>query len=232
MKTAEEKLKEAIDLIDECRLQIEYLHGKFKKTGTSESVLARIYAFDGSYAKPDTPDIDNDSLTKDFREWLGWNDQPAPDPDDEDYYTYSWGLNVWCNAYKAYKQALSLPTLNRDKVMEILTNKAMSSLDDIVDALCSLSLPTQKRKDPVDPLDSYYLKDGKWHCVECDKPMNLPTLSEGEIDELTKEFLEKFTTWRWDMYEDAAMMNERVRPIDIVEWFKAALKELTKPKEE
>jgi hypothetical protein len=60
----------------------------------------------------------------------------------------------------------------------------------------------------------------------------LPTLSEGEIDELTKEFLEKFTTWRWDMYEDAAMMNERVRPIDIVEWFKAALKELTKPKEE
>jgi hypothetical protein len=120
MKTAEEKLKEAIDLIDECRLQIEYLHGKFKKTGTSESVLARIYAFDGSYAKPDTPDIDNDSLTKDFREWLGWNDQPAPDPDDEDYYTYSWGLNVWCNAYKAYKQALSLPTLNRDKVMEVL----------------------------------------------------------------------------------------------------------------
>jgi hypothetical protein len=34
------------------------------------------------------------------------------------------------------------PTINRDKVMEILTSKVMSSLDEIADALCSLSLPT------------------------------------------------------------------------------------------
>jgi hypothetical protein len=34
------------------------------------------------------------------------------------------------------------PTLNRDKVMDILTNKVMSSLDEIADAICSLSLPT------------------------------------------------------------------------------------------
>jgi hypothetical protein len=255
MKTAEEKLKEAIDLIDECRLQIEYLHGKFKKTGTSESVLARIYAFYGSYAKPDTPDIDNDSLTKDFREWLGWNDQLAPDPDDEDYYTYSWGLNVWCNAYKAYKQALSLPTLNRDKVMGILQEQLIEldvsdktihlRFDDVADALCSLSLPTESEKKAIknftdklanqedihlDIID--IVNENFWDLLPDKHPKDKPTLSEGEIDELTKEFLEKFTTWRWDMYEDAAMMNERVRPIDIVEWFKAALKELTKPKEE
>jgi hypothetical protein len=222
MKTAEEKLKEAIDLIDECKLQIEYLHGKFKKTGTSESVLARIYAFDGSYAKPDTPDIDNDSLTKDFREWLGWNDQLAPDPDDEDYYTYSWGLNVWCNAYKAYKQALSLPTLNRDKVMEM-----------IADILSGGNWKTIHVGHSAKILDVQFITKTKViKLADTICSLSLPTLSEGEIDELTKEFLEKFTTWRWDMYEDAAMMNERVRPIDIVEWFKAALKELTKPKEE
>ena len=208
MKTAEEKLKEAIDLIDECRLQIEYLHGKFKKTGTSESVLARIYAFDGSYAKPDTPDIDNDSLTKDFREWLGWNDQPAPDPDDEDYYTYSWGLNVWCNAYKAYKQALSLPTLNRDKVMGTLEEFKVfeKTLDDnmvidsaidhhklalykarriLTDALCSLSLPTLSEEEEeivvlviADDIDDFRLGRSKYP--------NAMALTKAILKELTK----------------------------------------------
>ena len=44
---------------------------------------------------------------------------------------------------EAAKKIASLyPTLNRDKVMEILTSKAMSSLDEIADTLCSLSLPT------------------------------------------------------------------------------------------
>jgi hypothetical protein len=111
-------------------------------------------------------------------------------------------------------------TLNRDKVMEILTSKAMSSLDEIVDALCSLSLPTQKRKDPIDPLDSYYLKDGKWHCVICDKPMNLPTLSEDEIYHRVLNSIEE-TGAHLKMKPD----NWRL----IVE---AVHKELTKPKEE
>jgi len=44
-----------------------------------------------------------------------------------------------CELLEEYAQQ---NTINRDKVMEILTSKAMSSLDEIVDAICSLSLPT------------------------------------------------------------------------------------------
>jgi tRNA G10 N-methylase Trm11 len=114
------------------------------------------------------------------------------------------------------------PTLNRDKVDAILydcfrfSDHYGESAKKASDALCSLSLPTQKRKDPVDPLDSYYLKDGKWHCVECDKPMNLPTLSEGE------------------MYDKALLKYPRTTLYDEGkrEGYIAALKELTKPKEE
>ena len=62
--TTEEKLKEAIDLLDECRLQIEYLHNKFEKTGTSESVLARINAFDGSCVKQTLSEEQIDKLAK------------------------------------------------------------------------------------------------------------------------------------------------------------------------
>ena len=36
-------------------------------------------------------------MERDFLDWLGWNDKPAPDQDDPDYYTYSWGMNVWIN---------------------------------------------------------------------------------------------------------------------------------------
>jgi len=37
-----------------------------------------------------------------FKDWLGWNDQPPPDKDDPDWYTYTWGLNVWINAARIY----------------------------------------------------------------------------------------------------------------------------------
>jgi len=36
------KLKEAEDVLQEAKLQIEYLHGKFKETGSGNSVLNRI----------------------------------------------------------------------------------------------------------------------------------------------------------------------------------------------
>jgi len=48
-----------------------------------------------------------EEIQQDFKDWLGWNDQDPPDQDDPDYYTYSWGMNVWCNAYKAYKATLT-----------------------------------------------------------------------------------------------------------------------------
>jgi len=121
-------------------------------------------------------------------------------------------------------------TLNRDKVDAILydcfrfSDHYGESAKKASDALCSLSLPTQKRKDPVDPLDSYYLKDGKWHCVECDKPMNLPTLSEGEMYDKLGEYARRINK-EYNYYS----VRERSRMID---GYEAALKELTKPKEE
>jgi hypothetical protein len=155
------------------------------------------------------------------------------------------------------------PTLNRDKVMEIVRGKCISdkAAEVATDDICSLSLPTQKRKDPVDPLDSYYLKDGKWHCVECDKPMNLPTLSEGEYTKIGKpddcdvescvgpdcEGCQRFqpklitNTLSEEEIEKMAEKNSYFWMSDskrIVakqaykEGFKAALEELTKPKEE
>jgi hypothetical protein len=127
-------------------------------------------------------------------------------------------------------------TLNRDKVIK-LTNQFANDLDtskfhgkpsasklisNFIDAICSLSLPTQKRKDPVDPLDSYYLKDGKWHCVECDKPMNLPTLSEEEIEKMAEK-----NSYFWMSDSKRIVAKQAYK-----EGFKAALKERTKPKEE
>lgn len=38
-------LNDAIDLLDECRLQLEYLSNKFGQTGTTENVLGRINTF-------------------------------------------------------------------------------------------------------------------------------------------------------------------------------------------
>ena len=39
-----ERIDELETTLNEARLQIEYLHDKFQPTGTSESVLGRIYA--------------------------------------------------------------------------------------------------------------------------------------------------------------------------------------------
>ena len=38
----------AEDILDECRVQLEYLNEKFKATGTTNSILARITAFRAS----------------------------------------------------------------------------------------------------------------------------------------------------------------------------------------
>lgn len=46
---------------------------------------------------------DDPEVIQDFKDWLGWDDDP-PDQDDPDYYTYSWGMNVWCNAYQYYNR--------------------------------------------------------------------------------------------------------------------------------
>jgi hypothetical protein len=118
-------------------------------------------------------------------------------------------------------------TLNRDKVKATLvkdhdTYSWDEWIEKVTDAICSLSLPTQKRKDPVDPLDSYYLKDGKWHCVECDKPMNLPTLSEEEIEKMAEK-----NSYFWMSDSKRIVAKQAYK-----EGFKAALKERTKPKEE
>lgn len=47
---------------------------------------------------------ESDDLEQDFKDWLGWNEQPPPDQDNPDYYTYSWGMNVWINAQKYYNK--------------------------------------------------------------------------------------------------------------------------------
>jgi len=50
------------------------------------------------------PEVSEVEAEQDFKDWLGWNDQPPPPNDDPDYYTYSWGMNVWCNAMKYYSK--------------------------------------------------------------------------------------------------------------------------------
>jgi len=55
------------------------------------------------YGEPDCIKEEN-KMEQDFRDWLGWNDQDPPDEDDPDYYTYSWGMNVWINSAKYYKK--------------------------------------------------------------------------------------------------------------------------------
>jgi len=56
------------------------------------------------FAKQSTrKDVTEGEAEQDFKDWLGWNDQPPPKDDDPDYYTYSWGMNVWINCMKTYK---------------------------------------------------------------------------------------------------------------------------------
>jgi len=90
------------------------------------------------------------------------------------------------------------PTLNRDKVKEILRNNSYDcfilsddKLLEITDALCSLSLPT---------------------------------LSEGEIEEL-------YDSVPIPDYWDGNIIETRAFNEGVMEGIKAALKELTKPKE-
>jgi len=53
----------------------------------------------------DNPDAKTEEeLRREFKDWLGWNDNPAPDQDDPDYYTFSWGLNVWINSFRHYNK--------------------------------------------------------------------------------------------------------------------------------
>ena len=48
----EERLKKAEELLEEAYLQIEYLHKKFPKTGTSENILSRLKTFIDSPIAP------------------------------------------------------------------------------------------------------------------------------------------------------------------------------------
>ena len=52
-------------------------------------------------------------MEQDFRDWLGWNDQPTPEEDDPDYYTYHWGLNVWINAVTQAQKIVTGNTKNQ-----------------------------------------------------------------------------------------------------------------------
>ena len=61
-----------------------------------------------------------EELTQDFKDWLGWNDQDPPDKDDPDYYTYSWGLNVWINSHEAYQSQPYDPPTEGEIIKTIL----------------------------------------------------------------------------------------------------------------
>jgi len=53
-------------------------------------------------SQAEMPSVSEKQAENDFRDWLGWEGK-SPDKDDPDYYTYSWGMNVWVNALRANK---------------------------------------------------------------------------------------------------------------------------------
>lgn len=48
-------------------------------------------------------DLDEKEMEQDFIDWLYWKGEP-PNEDDPDYYTYHWGIHVWCNCVKAMQK--------------------------------------------------------------------------------------------------------------------------------
>ena len=72
-------------------------HDNKNRFEVAERIAARI---DSLYSG----EVSEESLQQDFKDWLGWNDKEAPNEDDPDYYTYSWGRRVWINSQKYYKK--------------------------------------------------------------------------------------------------------------------------------
>ena len=116
----------------------------------------------------------------------------------------------------------SMPTLNRDKVKEVFNKKASKQLcenettfkyvvydlDKFIDALCSLSLPTDKIRDleqQIADQDNYIVA------------LTKPAMSEGEINRKAACY---------------GVANGNNTEEHYKNGFKAALNELTKPKEE
>jgi hypothetical protein len=119
------------------------------------------------------------------------------------------------------------PTLNRDKVMEILIrfdvkpsyaqtavyNQSIGGFrQKITDAICSLSLPT----------DADQFTKGYEQGLEHGKNESLPTLSEGEIDKLWERF-----SFVHESTDEDFTVRLMTKP-----QFELFVKELTKPKEE
>jgi hypothetical protein len=74
--------------------------------------------------------VSEEEIEQDFKDWLGWNDNPRPDEDDPDYYTYTWGLNVWSNAVKAYKLSTTQPKIDEEELKKLIEKKAYAAMDD------------------------------------------------------------------------------------------------------
>ena len=45
-------------------------------------------------------DLTEKEMKQDFIDWLYWKGDP-PDEDNPEYYTYHWGMCVWCACVKA-----------------------------------------------------------------------------------------------------------------------------------
>ena len=92
-----------------------------EKLNANHDFLPSVLKAMEEYAQSQLPkeEVSEEELQQDFRDWLGWNDQDPPDQDDPDYYTYSWGMNVWRNAYKAYKKC-TRPTVSEREIEGIV----------------------------------------------------------------------------------------------------------------
>ena len=87
---------EVIEILKEV-INDKLLGSEFSLDGILEPYATRI---DSLYSG----EVSEESLQQDFKDWLGWNDKEAPNEDDPDYYTYSWGRRVWINSQKYYKK--------------------------------------------------------------------------------------------------------------------------------
>ena len=106
---------------------------------------------------------------------------------------------------------------------------SLKEIDIMAEEYSKETLGAGYRKDklPATSLEVGYV-DGFRDGYNSKVSFQLQPINESEIADLQQEFLLKFTTWKVDEYEDTSIMNEHTRPIDILKWFKAVFKELTK----
>lgn len=50
-------------------------------------------------------DLTEKEMEQDFIDWLYWKGDP-PDEDNPEYYTYHWGMCVWCACVKAMQKKM------------------------------------------------------------------------------------------------------------------------------